>query len=291
MQNIIPLPTDDFYKFIALFGLLVSLFCFYFPVIFLKPYNIEILNQNLKAAELAAEQGFLNGKISDIEEISPEILKKTSVEYFWTIGNDRSKSIYYYSQTKDSTINNIIDKLNDLNFQLAKVTFKLHAMKISNKARQKNLHLNRKASYIIGTISTLLSIFGMFMWFKHQVVIDKKLKLEVAEIKEKIIYEKKKVSIECMEILNEIRDFYDTFPSEEGDKAFFEKINEGIRKALVKLKVLFANEDTRIIKRFEDANSALKNFVTMEAGERLKISRDARAKIKEFENVLIDYFQ
>lgn len=61
--------------------------------------------------------------------------------------------------------------------------------------------------------------------------------------------EKKKVCIECMEILNEILNFYDTFPSDKGDKSFFEDINEDVRKSLVKLKVLFANEDTRIIKR------------------------------------------
>ena len=103
--------------------------------------------------------------------------------------------------------------------------------------------------------------------------------------------EKKKAGIECMEILHEIFEFYDTFPQTSEDEPYFEGINENVRKCRVKLKVLFANEDTKIIESFEDANRALKGFITIGNGERIKISKKAQEKITKFENRLIDYFQ
>ena len=103
--------------------------------------------------------------------------------------------------------------------------------------------------------------------------------------------EKKKAGIECMEILHEILEFYDTFPQTSEDEAYFERVNENARKCRVKLKVLFGSDDTKIIESFEDANRVLKGFIMVEEGERIKIGKKAREKIKEFENLLIDYSQ
>jgi len=103
--------------------------------------------------------------------------------------------------------------------------------------------------------------------------------------------EKKKAGIACMEILHEILEFYDTFPQTSEDEAYFERVNENVRMCRVKLKVLFGSDDTKIIESFEGANRALKGFIAVEEGERIKISKNAREKIIEFENLLIDYFQ
>ena len=103
--------------------------------------------------------------------------------------------------------------------------------------------------------------------------------------------EKKKAGIECMEILHEILEFYDTFPQTSEDEAYFKRVNENLRKCRVKLKVLFGSDDTKIIESFEDANRVLKGFIMVEEGERIKIGKKAREKIKEFENLLIDYSQ
>ena len=103
--------------------------------------------------------------------------------------------------------------------------------------------------------------------------------------------EKKKACIECIEILHEIVEFYDSFPLTSEDEAYFRKINEIIRKSQVKLKVLFENENKKIIEAFEDANRTLKGFVVMETGERPTISKEAREKIKKFESFVCDYFQ
>lgn len=103
--------------------------------------------------------------------------------------------------------------------------------------------------------------------------------------------EKKKAGIECMEILHKILEFYDTFPQTSENEAYFERVNENVRKCRVKLKVLFGSDHTKIIESFEDANRTLKRFIAVEDGERIKIGKKSREKIKEFGNLLIDYFQ
>ena len=103
--------------------------------------------------------------------------------------------------------------------------------------------------------------------------------------------EKKKVCIECMDILRKILDFYDNLPQSSEDNDYFKRINEDVRKSKVKLKVLFGNENKEIIECFEDADRALKSFLTIEKGEKSEISKKARLKIEKFENLLIDYFQ
>ncbi|MBW1612386.1 MAG: hypothetical protein JRJ57_00090 [Deltaproteobacteria bacterium] len=102
--------------------------------------------------------------------------------------------------------------------------------------------------------------------------------------------EKKKATIEAMEILQEILELYDTFPKTDGDNNYFREINKKVRKSHVKLKLHFAHNDTRIIEAFEDANRALKSFITMEKGERIKTSKKAREKIEKFENLVENYF-
>jgi len=103
--------------------------------------------------------------------------------------------------------------------------------------------------------------------------------------------EKKEATIESMEILQEILDYYDTFPRINENEAYFKRVNENIRKCLVKLKVLFGSDDIKIIESFENANRSLKGFIVVEEGERIKISKKARKRIKEFENLVIKYFQ
>ena len=102
--------------------------------------------------------------------------------------------------------------------------------------------------------------------------------------------EKKEAAIEAMEILHEILDYYDTFPKTNGDEAYFTGINDKVRKSQVKLELHFYN-DTKIIEAFKEANKALKSFITMEKGERIKISKEARKKIREYENLIMNYFQ
>ena len=182
IQNNIPLSTDHFYKFVALFGLLVAIFCYSFPVIFLKPYNEEIFKQNYIHSELGAEAGYLEGKINDIEKITSGSLKEISVEYFWHIDNDTTKFIRYYYSSKDATLNMKIKELNESYFDLAKALFKSKAIENYREVEQKNLDHNKVAMYILGSVATILAGVGAIKWMKFQQLLDKKLELEIKEL-------------------------------------------------------------------------------------------------------------
>lgn len=188
----ITIPTDHFFKFLAIFGLVATLFCISFPFLFLKPYNDLIEERNFLIAELEAQEGYYEGIIYDLEQKIPDSIMISKKEYAWKAGENKSDPAFYIPEPSDTILNSIIQKFNSQYLELAKVKFKMTAIRVSNKTDKKNINIHQYLNVLFTFFSFLLMFRGMILWHNYQRKLDKyqedlqsKLELEINSLKNK----------------------------------------------------------------------------------------------------------
>ncbi len=171
LQDKIPIPTDHFFKFLAISGLVATIYCASFPLIFITPYNDKIDEHNLLVADLKAKEGYLLGTIRDLKGYIPDSLEKNQIFYFLNLG-DVSDTCYYINLTVDSSLNRHIKELNKNYFELARTRFSSGVMHVSMDVDSKNLKIHEILTYLCGFLAFGLTIWGMFLWYRYQKKLD-----------------------------------------------------------------------------------------------------------------------
>jgi hypothetical protein len=172
LQDKFSIPTDHFFKFLAIFGLVATIYCFSFPFLFIEPYNEKIDQNNLVIAELKAEEGYLKGSIKDVQRFLPDTIESTKISYNWGAGETTSIMCFYIPITADTLLNKIINHYNSVNLDLAKVVFKKAAIQVSGKVNKRNLNINQIINCFFTVLSLLLTCWGMILWYNYQKVLD-----------------------------------------------------------------------------------------------------------------------
>ncbi len=206
-MNIPNLPTDNLYKFIALSGIIITLFCSIIPHIILN----EIIDD---IDTIQTERGELEFEIAKLEDRSDELEKDI----------DMVNSLLSKYEYDDST--NRVVNLDDLNENLSDPEYRDYlqfkfdneydifpVLKLHEKTKElsleiKELHhgvllksyqMNRKSelfkkrtkrinkiniSWVLGQlVGIFMMILGFNLWyFRVQKLLDKKLKKEVEEL-------------------------------------------------------------------------------------------------------------
>ena len=104
--------------------------------------------------------------------------------------------------------------------------------------------------------------------------------------------ELRRTALEALDIVHELLDFYDTYPQpEQVDEAHLQLLNDQVRKSKIRIRVIFGKENQEIVRTFQEAERALKQFVFAETDkdEQLRKSVNARQKVREFDEAVERY--
>ncbi len=204
-MNIPNLPTDNLYKFLALFGLVLFLFCNIYPTTKLNKVEEEVIKIKTEIGEIDLEIDFLEEEIDKYEEDIEEA-EMTISEYQFsdtTASKINAENLARNLQSKDyRDYLEFIYKYKDDIFPVHKLQREIQAKreKINQKRNKIKLRLYRsmrereivsqKNSDIIklawgwaigSSIGFTMMFFGFRLWYKKvQKPIDEKM---VAEIK------------------------------------------------------------------------------------------------------------
>ena len=104
--------------------------------------------------------------------------------------------------------------------------------------------------------------------------------------------ELRRTALEALDIVHELLDVYDTYPQpEQVDEAHLQLLNDQVRKSKIRIRVIFGKENQEIVRTFQEAERALKQFVFAETDkdEQLRKSVNARQKVREFDEAVERY--
>jgi hypothetical protein len=215
------LPTDNLYKFMTILGMILFAFFFTFPIVYDDDLTKQIFQMKADSSKLDAEVTFLTQDLqelnSSIDTIDTINITKGSEIFKEFVRNDNKRKIDIDGllDRKDLVFNKIYDsnyreamkflyeyydylfpeikkhndqiKLKDLLYAKTKEVYFKNA-----ELNVKEMHINellRKESYlfkmtkILCYISSFIIIIGLFLWFRFQRKVDKKLILEIEVLK------------------------------------------------------------------------------------------------------------
>ncbi len=181
-MNNLSIPTDNLYKFIAIFGLVGAIFCFSYPVFLLQEVNKDLFEQDYRLAELTAKTGYLQSLIKDIRQDIPDSVLKEGYYYDHFYDDDSTKVtnadyIIPKDNLKDSIFLKKIFEYNQANLQWADSEFKYKSCQMRYDITMANYDSINISMLICGSLCVIISIIGMVLWYKkHQKFIDEEVK-------------------------------------------------------------------------------------------------------------------
>jgi hypothetical protein len=176
------IPTDNLYRFGALFGLLAAIFCLYYVNVLYEKHNEVVTENNFVLAELLTEKKIAEIEINVIETRHEDLLNNHSdISYSFLIKEDTSFSKQYLIEAStDSVEVSIINDVNKLFAEKEQTKAKISAIQQDLESRKSTLMINQTVLWGLFIISLFLCFWGSNRWyFKLQKLLDKKLKQEV----------------------------------------------------------------------------------------------------------------